>query len=35
MAAGAMAGTSEQQRLDAAAENYAAALPAGYVASGV
>jgi thiamine kinase-like enzyme len=35
MAAGAMAGTAEQLRLDAAAESYAAALPAAHVASGV
>jgi hypothetical protein len=35
MAAGAMAGTAEQLRLDAAAESYAAALPFVSVASGV
>jgi hypothetical protein len=35
MAAGAMAGTAEQLRLDAAAESYAAALPAVHVASDV
>jgi hypothetical protein len=35
MAAGAMAGTTEQLRLEAAAESYAAALPMAHVASGV